>query len=395
MFKIQIKLGKPGRAQGVYRITARGAILAVLRWGTQSAPLETWSPFAYVPIDPAGNGSFVFTGNRGIPPEAASVHARCYLADFSRFEDIAVPIPAQYQADRAQQANACTFSVLTDLHLTAKPWKIKRALQAAQSDRIFLLGDSTNDGTPDQFSQLYACVQAVIPGASVFPVIGNHDIPGASDNCRNTACERYGAFQERMLRSAEQNGFAVTRVPGSLAYTVPMGALDIIGLQCVTAGRRFSFADGNQLDWLEEHLSRTEADWHIILCHAPLLHHHPNRHTGMPYLDQDRRLQDILERRGGVIFLSGHTHVSPNILPGNAEYDAQHQNVYLNCGSVVPTDISGEHGIMAPDWKDGCITELCVSRDAIEISMRSVDTGIRFSRGYYRFYREPRRTASL
>ena len=40
---------------------------------------------------------------------------------------------------------------------------------------------------------------------------------------------------------------------------------------------------------------------------------------------------------------------------------------------------------MYPDWKDGCITELSVTDHSVEVCMRSIDSGIRFSRGYYRF----------
>lgn len=115
-----------------------------------------------------------------------------------------------------------------------------------------------------------------------------------------------------------------------------MGDLDIIGLQCVISGRKFLFPDGEQIDWLEACLTATTATWHVILCHAPLLKHNPNRNDGVPYLDRNRRIQELLDRHGNIIFLNGHTHVSPNILRGNAEYDAAHQNVYLDCGKCTP-----------------------------------------------------------
>ena len=138
-------------------------------------------------------------------------------------------------------------------------------------------------------------------------------------------------------------------------------------------------------NWLEDHLANTEAAWHIVLCHAPLLAHNPNRNVGAPYLDKNKRLQEIVDQNGSIIFLSGHTHVSPNVLNGNGEYDAEHRNIYLDCGSVVATDTSGEMGLMSPDWEDGCLTELAITQDTVEISMRSIQTGVIFPRGYYRF----------
>ena len=77
--------------------------------------------------------------------------------------------------------------------------------------------------------------------------------------------------------------------------------------------------------------------------------------------------------------------MSPNCLAGNAEYDEKCRNIYLDCGSVVATDTAGEQGMMSPDWKDGCVTELAVSAHAVEIRMRSIESGRRFPRGYYRF----------
>jgi hypothetical protein len=82
MAKLQISLIWPGCAQGKYTIKAKGFILAVLRWGNVEGPLEECDPIGYMPIDPAGNGSFFFPGGRGIPPGATHVWARCVSHDF-------------------------------------------------------------------------------------------------------------------------------------------------------------------------------------------------------------------------------------------------------------------------------------------------------------------------
>lgn len=385
MIKLQTNLIWPGCAQGKYIVKAKGCILAVLRWGDRDEPFHDWSPFAYVPIDPAGNGVFFFSGMRGIPPGVSRVWARCYAQDFASHEDASAEIPGKYLIADAHSEDAHRFSILTDLHMAAKPWKIRQALRAAQSDTIFLLGDSTNDGLPAQFNDFRACIEEIVPDSVLFPVPGNHDVlhlsrPDAADGCKN-----YATFQHDQLAKAAERGYAVTLAPDGRAYSVQIGNLDVIGLQCVTTGRRFLFPDGVQIDWLEEHLSETTASWHVILCHAPLLSHNPNRNDGVPYLDRNKRIQEILNRYGRIIFLNGHTHVSPNVLRGNAEYDAAHRNIYLDCGSVVSTDTSGEEGLMSPDWKDGCITELSVTDNSFEICMCSIDSGIRFSRGYYRF----------
>lgn len=386
MIKLQTHLIWPGCAQGNYIVKARGFILAVLRWGNGDEPFHDWGPFAYVPIDPAGNGSFFFSGKRGIPRGASHVWARCYAADFASFENVSAPLPDRYLPSGTPGEDAKRFSILTDLHMASKPWKIKQALRTAESDTIFLLGDSTNDGLPEQFDAFKKCIEETVPDRILFPVTGNHDVLHASRPDKSDGCKNYEDFQRYLLAKGEANGHVITYAPDGRAYSVQIGDLDVIGLQCVTTGRSFLFPDGIQIDWLEEHLSATAASWHLILCHAPMLKHNPNRNDGPPYLDKNKRLQEILDRNGRIIFLNGHTHVSPNVLVGNGEYDEAHQNIYLDCGSVVATDTSGETGLMSPDWKDGCKTELIVTKDAVEICMSSIDTGIRFPRGYYRFH---------
>ena len=390
MIKLQTSLIWPGCAQGKYIVKAKGFILAVFRWGNVEAPLNDWGPFAYVPIDPAGNGMFFFSGKRGIPKSVTHVWARCYPDDFSSYEDVSVEIPDKYKTDSECGGDAHHFSILTDLHLAAKPWKIKQALQATESNTVFLLGDSTNDGLPEQFDEFRTCIQEIIPEKTVFSVPGNHDITHPRLIGKDAdGTISYGGFQRCLLSKAEGNGYAISYAPDGSTYAVQIDDLDVIGLQCVTTGRKFLFPEGNQLNWLEKHLENTAASWHLILCHAPLLKHNPNRSVGAPYLDKNKRLQEIVDRYGRIIFLSGHTHVSPNVITGNGEYDEEHENIYLDCGSVVATDTSGETGIMCPDWKDGVKTELVVSKDSVEICMKSISSGIKFPRGYYRFSKEP------
>ena len=389
MIKLQASLIWSGCAQGKYIVKAKGCILAILRWGNANAPLTDWGPFSYVPIDQAGNGLFSFSGMRGIPREATHVWAKCYSADFSSCEESSVEIPERFLNTGEMMADSHQFSILTDLHLASKPWRIRQALKAAESDTIFLLGDSTNDGLAEQFSQFLSFIADVAPEKTVLPVPGNHDI--THPRCIGKELDGivgYMGFQRALLEKATKKGHVFSYDPSSLAWASQIDDLDLIGLQCVISGQEFQFPENKQIDWLEQHLLSTSASWHMILCHAPLLAHNPNRNTGAPYLDKNKRIQDIVDRYGRIIFLSGHTHVSPNVLTGNGEYDEKCRNIYLDCGSVVATDTSGEKGLMSTDWKDGCVTELYITKDSVEICMKSINNGIKFPRGYYRFLTE-------
>ena len=388
MIKLKINLIWPGCAEGHYIIKAKDFILVVLRWGNDHGVLEDWGIFAYVPVDPSGNGDFYFSGARSIPREATRVYAHCLSSDFSYCEDVFTEIPAKFRCESSISENAQKFSVLTDLHLASKIWRVKSALNAAKSENIFLLGDITNDGLLKQFEQFKDCVKETASDKILLSVTGNHDVLHASHNDDLDGCVNYAEFQKYLLSRVGDKGFPVLYDPNSLAYSIQFGNIDIIGMQCVISGRKFLFPEGRQILWLENHLKASKNScWHLILCHAPLLAHNPNRNTGNPYLAKNKILQEIIDDCGNVIFLSGHTHVSPNVMRGNAEFDRMHKNIYLDCGSVVDTDISGEQGIMSPDWNEGCIVELSVSDNEVEILFSSIKTGIKFPRGYYRFYK--------
>lgn len=386
MIRVQTGLLWPGCAQGKYTVKAKGFLFALLRWGNLRGPLEDWSPFAYVPLDPSGNGTFFFPGKRGIPRSATHVWARCFSHDFAFFEDISAEIPVRFVLPDTFPDNAERFSVLTDLHLSGKPGKIMQALRSTEGKTVLLLGDSANDGLAEQFQLFHKCIEDTVPDKTLFSVTGNHDILHSSREGSDDGCRNYNDFQCLLLEKAERHGFDVLIAPDGRAYSFQTGDVDVIGLQCVTTKRQFRFPEELQIDWLENHLETSTAEWHVIMCHAPLLEHNPNRNEGQPYLHKNNRIQEIVNQKGHVIFLNGHTHASPNRLSGNAEFDEKRCNVYLDCGSVVTTDLSGENGLMSLEWNDGCKTEITVSREEVEICMSSIESGMRFPRGYYRFF---------
>ena len=392
---LNVKLRQAGYAAGKFNIKAKGFFLAVLQWGNGETAFSDWSPIGYIPIDPAGNGGFLFPGRRAIPKEATHVWAHCVSHDFSSHADISVPLSAKYLPDfpdREDISKTLHFSVLTDFHLSAKTGSVRRALSSAESEILLLVGDSTNDGLSGQFEQFRNIIDQTIPEKSIFCVPGNHDVlhPAKTGDGQD-GISNYLTFREKILDKADQNGYQISRDKESLAYSVRLDFIDLIGLQCVISKRRFLFPKGRQIQWLETHLAeQKDAEWHIIMCHAPLLAHNPHRSDGSAYLDRDEQLQKLLDETGNIIFLSGHTHISPNLLSDNCVQDDKTGNIYLDCGSVADTHMEGLNSLSAPDWKDGCITELGVSEDSVEICMKSIDTGKKFPRGYYRFYKKDR-----
>lgn len=382
MAELKIKLLHPDFADGMFKIRAKGSLAASLYWANEEGPLPGWSAFAYVPVNPTGDVAFRFDGHRAIPYGATHVFVRCVSPDFQKIEETITAIPEEAIPRRPGTDGVfCRFSVMSDLHLARKPGRIRQALKLTESEMILLAGDEVNDGRAEQYSDFLQCIEASVPDKLVLPVAGNHDWPVVSGGALEGVSVPYFDFQERLLRKAEERGLDITR--SDLGHWIAaMNDIDVIGLNCVTHPRRLSFSKDTER-WLERHLSENrDVKRHIILCHAPLTDHNPQRSSGEAYLSRNAYLQDIIDRYDNIIYISGHTHVSPNYEKACAEYDAG--VIYLNDGSVAPTELKGRE-LYPAQWKDGVITELRISEEMVEITMKSAQSGTAYPRGYYRF----------
>lgn len=102
--------------------------------------------------------------------------ARLISPDFDHQAMLLEPLP---QPRRAIPADALVrLAVMSDLHLSSQPGRIRRALRLARAaDCVLMVGDLTNDGLPDQFHRLLQCMDEEIPETPVLAVTGNHDYP--------------------------------------------------------------------------------------------------------------------------------------------------------------------------------------------------------------------------
>lgn len=382
--KLKIKFNLLGYADCDIEIRAKGFILASIYWADANGILPGWSSFAMFPVDPSGSGNYHFVGHRAIPDCVTHICAKCVSQDFFTVEETLTEIPAEFLPAKKQSDMLASFTLMSDLHLSGKPGKIARALRMVESATL-IVGDLTNDGFSEQFESFRCCIESEIPERLVLAVTGNHDqLAGVASESDYVVCSGYDEFQEYLFDKTRTLGFKVDK-DMSGAYSVQYGEIDIIGLQCVTSGRKFGFSDGTQLRWLEKHLNEEDdTQWYIVMCHAPLLAHNPHRKDGTVYFSGDHNLQKIMDRHRNIIFISGHTHFSPNTRQGNVEYCEDTQTIYIDDGSVVSTDLQGE-SLMPAEWKDGVVGELKLYNDYAEIIFKSVHSGMKYPRGYYRF----------
>lgn len=380
--QLRVNYTCPACADGIYSVKAYGYTLASLWYGNENSILSGYTAITYIPLDKEGNGSFVFTGGRSVPDEATHIIAEFTDADNSKSEKISVPIPAEQKPEPFRPI--VRFGVMSDMHLTEttlrrKAYRILNAMKkgSADADMLLLAGDMTNNGKPEQLELLYNIISENV-ACPVFSVTGNHDFPRSPITSGEM---QYYDLQNKLL----ENSGATVESDISGAYSARIGQIEIIGLNCVTDYRKFRFPDG-QIEWLQRHLDEeNDALWHIILCHAPLIAHNPQRPAdGHPYLNKDIKLGRIIDSHKNIIFISGHTHFSPNDYNGCVDFDEEKNNIYINDGSVCPTVSKWKNDTVVPDeWCDGVYVELTLSENVAKVVFRSPESGKRIARGYY------------
>ncbi len=389
MIRLQVEWERSGGADGLYTVRAPGALTAGLWWADGAGPLPDWTAFAFLPIDPSGRGAFRYTGGRAAPREATHILVRALTPDMATAEEALVPLPSRRPAPPVEGVR---LGFVTDLHLSDKPWQAGRALAVAGAgNAVLCAGDMVNDGSPEQFELLWQLIESRLPpDTPLLAVAGNHDFP-----IRPDAGEDFYALQARLLDRAERLGLAVER-DESGAWAAGLGDVDVIGLNAAIPGRKLAFRREGQLPWLDEHLTDTPAAWHVVLCHAPLLAHNPQRRRAgdMPYFSRDGQLQEILEAHRNILFLSGHTHISMNCPAGCVETDRERSILYVNGGSVRATALKPEEPLRPKEWTDGNMLWLDLAPGRAEITAVSLASGKRIARGYYRFDEEEDRRFS-
>ena len=133
-------------ADGTFFISGAEELPVTFYWADESGPLSDYTPIAEILPDRNGCGTFIYTGHRGIPLEAR------FLMAVNEKESVAVPVAPQPPLPAEEPLRV---SVMSDLHLTRKPWRLEKAFDMSKDASLILMqGDLTNDGLPHQFAQL-------------------------------------------------------------------------------------------------------------------------------------------------------------------------------------------------------------------------------------------------
>ena len=250
------------------------------------------------------------------------------------------------------------IGVISDLHLFNKTANIKKALSKLHNiDLILIVGDIADRADEKQYDIFLNLIEKQFHDIPVYCVSGNHDNPARDDT-------NYRQF-ERNLNSEYPS---IVNECGAF-YKYINEHFDLIGLNPLYHQKQFFFSNkGAQIDFLQKRLDASLCKYHIVLCHPPLIAHNPQRTSDMSsYIvaEQDTRLQSVLDKNKNIIFLSGHTHVSPSV-----EFDEAHSNLYINDGSVCPTTVKGIEEVP----QQGNVTLLEISESDISVIIKGIQS---------------------
>lgn len=248
------------------------------------------------------------------------------------------------------------IGILSDLHLVRKTVNLQRAFSKLNDAALILMvGDIADRADTEQYEILLQMMHQELRDMPVYCVSGNHDNPSKDDT-------NYRLFE----KTVNEEYLSIADVCGAF-YKHINADVDLIGLNPLYHQKQFYFPDkGRQLTFLQEMLKASSCQFHIVMCHPPLIAHNPGRTTDMAsyiVLEQDKRLQTILDENRNVIFLSGHTHVSPVI-----EFDEVCSNLYINDGSICPTMVKGEHN----QNQQGNVTLLTVGTNEVRVVVKGI-----------------------
>lgn len=261
------------------------------------------------------------------------------------------------------------IGVISDLHLFNKTANIERALTKLHgSDLVLIVGDIADRADEKQYDIFQNLYDERFHDIPVYCVSGNHDNPARDDT-------NYSRFERKT-----NNEYPSIIDECGAFYKRINEYVDLIGLNPLYHQKQFFFPNkGAQIDFLQKRLDASLCKYHIVMCHPPLIAHNPQRTANMAsYIvaEQDAKLQSILDENKNIVFLSGHTHVSPSV-----EIDEARGNLYINDGSICPTTTKDKNDKI----QQGNVTLLDIDENEICVIVKGIHTDMLLFENTYEF----------
>ncbi len=236
-------------------------------------------------------------------------------------------------------------------------WAFAQAKQAGAAGFIFLGDMEWSWGCDDHFHQEALDYLAPVP---LLPVIGNHEVQlfGFLKGRVHAGVDPQRVFQKTFLGERGGIGAPASHYPDRVAYAVDLPK----GLHLVVLDNATTGTFGDQLDWLDDDLSKHhDAKHKVVAMHKPLaggcVGGHSMEESGDAGWNDSKRALAIFKKRGVELILASHVHLF-------AAYQQE----------GIPTYVSGGLGAHLVDCQCGdCLKfhhmlELDVSDEDIQVS---------------------------
>ncbi len=205
------------------------------------------------------------------------------------------------------------YSVYSDpMHAAARERVFEaffKQVVALEADLVFAIGDTTDNGYPEEFEGLHQCARR--NGLSFITVNGNHDV--------------------LQLTKQEVAYYTGNRFPYFARYFNPTsGASDVTDSEAArflvldtpkerNAKDHGGFVGAEQLAWLDNQIAESQNEPLFVFGHHPLTH--VTRWSSLPMLsiDNSAQVRRVFKhkRQGAAFYFCGHNHANSIARRGN------------------------------------------------------------------------------
>ena len=202
-----------------------------------------------------------------------------------------------------------TLLFLGDLHLTAQDGALSEVLDAVcraarEADALILLGDSANNGRPEEHKRVAAFLTRVRAetGRPVYVLPGNHDLSGRIGQADFAALYEDFGYAQAAYRHDSSLSYAVQTAGSTWLVMLDLNRYEGSGGQ--GQADAYGWVPDSLLAWLEDVFSKIGGGRNAVVCA-----HYPIQPVLTETVADGEKLFVLLERQDVRLYLCGHRHL--------------------------------------------------------------------------------------
>ena len=344
IFNVEFKDEKRGSAHAKVTVGIPQGILAQLFWADENGkPLDDYLPIKAFALDENGCGTYEIADGVFLPEDAAVVLLKVFNDDMIEIvlPEMKFPIPESKRFPKAERIGR--VFVTSDIHVGGHYFhndenreKAFAFIAVAKPDFVLMAGDVTDNSNVVEWEEARALLEKHFVDIPLGIVPGNHDYAPYKPGCV-PHYDEMRAFFSWVCEHDKALGAEVSPLSDRNEYTVRFA-----GVQAIMANpcheQNVFFMGEDKLAWLDEQLAASDGE----RLRYVVTHFHQRgtvacfmRREDANYFRDNDAMQEILDRHGNIIHVSGHTHLNFDLDCLNGKYDGKHKVLYLNAGCAV------------------------------------------------------------